>query len=179
MRRKEAQRFRKDKSVARAERLLRKTDRRVSGLKIKTSGWPAIGPGLKESYRRGRVARERVRRNPLPENFHEWRKDVKDLWHYLCLLHPAWPAGARKLTDELETLAAYLGDDHDLALLQQFVAEHCAGLKREAEALDRQIAARQKKLRAAALKLGSRLYAKTPAAFCRRLENHWNVWRGK
>jgi len=35
--------------------------------------------------------------------------------------------------------------------------------------LDRLAAARQKELRAAALKLGSRLYAETPAAFCRRL----------
>jgi len=134
---------------------------------------------LKESYRRGQAARELVRRKPLPEHFHDWRKDVKNLWHYFCLLYPAWPAAARKQTDELETLAAYLGDDHDLALLQQFIAEHCAGMEQEAKALNGLIAARQKQLRAAALKLGSRLYAEAPAAFCRRLENYWNTWREK
>jgi hypothetical protein len=36
---------------------------------------------------------------------------------------------------------------------------------------------RERQLRAAALKLGSRLYAETPAAICRRLEKCWTTWR--
>ena len=177
--RREARRFQQENSVARAKRLLRKTDRRVGGLRIKTSGWAAIERGLQESYRRGRAARALVGRKPLPENFHDWRKHVKDLWHYFCLLHPAWPAEVRALTDELELLGAHLGDDHDLALLQQFIAEHFAGQAGDARALNRLIAVRQQQLRAAALMLGSRLYAETPAVFCRRLEKHWNDWRGE
>jgi CHAD domain-containing protein len=175
--RREAGRFRKDDSRTRAKRLLRKTDRRVDALKIKAAGWGAIEPGLKESYRRGREARRLARKQPSPENFHDWRKHVKDLWHYFCLLHPAWPAEARAYTDELELLGGRLGEEHDLFLLQQFVSEHCAGEANEATALNQLIASRQKALRAAALKLGSRLYAETPAVICRRLENYWKAWR--
>ena len=49
----EGERFRRDDSFKRAERLLHKTERRVDDLKIKAAGWAAIEPGLKESYRRG------------------------------------------------------------------------------------------------------------------------------
>ena len=151
----------------------------MGDLKIKAAGWAAIEPGLKESYVRGQEACALARRNPLPENFHDWRKHVKILWHYFCLLHPAWPAEARAMTDKLELLAAHLGEDHDLALLRQFVAKHCAGRSGGAALLKRLIGERQRKLRAAALELGSRLYAETPEEFCRRLENYWKVWREK
>ena len=174
-----SRRFRKKDSAAVADRILRKTGRRMGELKIKSGGWSAIEQGLKESYCRGREACRFVRKHPSSENFHEWRKHVKDLWHYFCLLYPAWPTEARAYTVDLELLAAHLGEDHDLFLLQQFATDHCAGRAGEAKALCRLIESRQKQLRAAALELGSRLYAETPATFCRRLEKHWNNWRGK
>jgi hypothetical protein len=49
----------------------------------------------------------------------------------------------------------------------------------EVEALNPLIESRQKQLRAAALKLGSRIYAKAPAVICRRLEKDWSLWRRK
>jgi CHAD domain-containing protein len=177
--RRETRRFRKKNSTAMADRILRKTDRRVGDLKIKAAGWAAIEPGLKQSYGRGREFYRLVRAKPSPENFHEWRKHVKDLWFYFCLLYPAWLAATRAVTDELELLGEQLGDDHDLVLLQQFVAEHCAGQAGEVEALNPLMGSRQKQLRAAALKLGARLYAETPDAICRRLGNYWKSWRGE
>lgn len=177
--RQETRRFQKNDFIAVADRILRKLNRRVGDLKIRASGWAAIEPGLKESYRRGREACKLVRRKPLPGNFHDWRKRVKNLWYYFQLLRPAWPAEMRACTDELELLGGHLGEDHDLFLLQQFVAEHCAGLAGEVEALNRLIESRQKQLRAAALKLGSSLYAETPTVICRRLGNYWDSWRGK
>jgi len=47
------------------------------------------------------------------------------------------------------------------------------------KALGKLIESRQKKLRAAALKLGSRLYADEPRVICKRLGNCWSVWRGE
>jgi CHAD domain-containing protein len=174
-----ARRFRKDDSLKRAGRLLRKTDRRMGHLKIKAAGWAAIEPGLKESYRRGREACRLARKQPSPENFHDWRQHVKDLWHYFCLLYPAWSAEARAYTGELELLATHLGEDHDLFLLQQFAAERCVGLAGEVKVLNPLIESRQRQLRAAALELGSRLYAETPAVICRRLGRDWSLWRRK
>jgi CHAD domain-containing protein len=167
--RREARKFRKDDSVALAERMLRKTNRRLGNLKIKLTGWAAIAPGLKQSYQRGRESCRLARRLPAPENFHNWRRHVKDLWFYFCLLHPICQAATRTSADDLERLGEHLGEDHDLFLLEEFTAKQCAEESRQAKALNRLIAARQKNLRAAALKLGGRLYAETPAEFCRRL----------
>ena len=177
--RRETRRFQKHDFVMMADRILRKTSRRVGGLKIKASGWPMIEPGLKESYIRGREACNLVHRRPLPEHFHDCRKHVKHLWYYFQLLRPAWPVEMRAMTDKLELLAGRLGEDHDLFLLEQFVKRHCAGRTAEAAALKRLIETRQRELRADALKLGERLYAEAPGVLCRRLENHWNFWRGK
>jgi len=175
--RNETSRFRNAHSVAVANRILKKTGHRVDRLKIKEAGWAAIEPGLKQCYRRGREVCRLVGKEPSPEHFHDWRKHVKDLWYYFCLLSPALPTAMRARTDELALLGERLGDDHDLFMLQQFVAETFAGPASEAEALNRLIETRQRKLRAAALKLGSGLYAETPDVACRRLETHWKVWR--
>ena len=175
--RQETRRFLDDDSVALTNRILRKTNRRIGDIKIKPAGWAAIEPGLRRSYQRGRDAFEFVRRKPHGKYFHEWRKHVKDLWYYFRLLHPAWSAEMRTMTSDLELLGEQLGDDHDLVLLQQFAATHCVGLAGEVEALNRLIESRQKQLRAAALKLGLRLYAITPTVICRRLEKEWNLWR--
>jgi CHAD domain-containing protein len=176
--RRETRRFRQDDSVAAARRLLQKVNWRLGKLEFTASGWTAIEPGLRQSYRCGRQACELARRQPTPENLHEWRKPVKNFWHHLRLLCPEWPAAVRALTNQLERLGELLGDEHDLFLLGRFIAETCAGETGEVAALDKLIVARQKKLRAAALKLGSQIYAETPAAVCARLGKHWNAWRG-
>jgi CHAD domain-containing protein len=178
-RRREARRFRGDNSIAAAKKNLQKIDRRWAGLKIKLAGWEAIEPGLRESIRRGRQTCELARRQPSSEHFHEWRKQVKNFWHQLRLLCPEWPAAAQVLMERLELLGELIGKEHDLSVLKQFIQNHCADEADEAMALNRMIEASQKKLRAAALKLGARLYAETPAAVCRRLGNYWNDWRGK
>ena len=113
--RNETRRFRSEHSVTLASRILKKTGRRVRDLKIKVDGWAAIAPGFKQSYKQGRAACRLVHQEPLPEHFHEWRKHVKDLWYYFCLLTPALPPAMRVRTDELERLGELLGDDHDLS----------------------------------------------------------------
>ena len=175
----EKRRFQKKNSIAVANRILRKTDRRVGNLKIKSVGWPAIEPGLMQSYSRGREIYELVRAKPSPENFHDWRKHVKNLWYYFRMLCPAWLREMRVMKDELESLGEQLGDAHDLVLLKQFSTKRCAGQAGEVKALGKLIESRQKKLRAAALKLGSRLYADEPRVICKRLGNCWSVWRGE
>jgi CHAD domain-containing protein len=167
--RQEARRFRKADSVALAERMLRKTQRRVGSLKIKLTGWAAMAPGLKQSYQQGQAACRLAHKKSAPENFHDWRRHVKDLWFYFCLLRPICPAATQSSADDLERLALHLGEDHDLFLLQEFMVKHCAEHSEEAKKLNRLVSARQKQLRAAALRLGTQLYAETPAAFCRRL----------
>ena len=78
----------------------------------------------------------------------------------------------------MKTLSQYLGDDHDLVMLRQFVGRHCGREHaREVKVLNQLIDLRQKELRSAAFALGSRFYVENPPSFCRRLENYWRAWR--
>ena len=103
---------------------------------------------------------------------------MKDLWHHLRLLCPAWPEPARAMLHDLEQLGELLGNDHDLVLLRQFVAERCKEQASAVAGLNQLIEARQKKLRAAALKLGAKLYAEKPVKVGAQLGKLWIAWRG-
>jgi hypothetical protein len=46
-----------------------------------------------------------VLQNPAPEDFHRWRKRVKDLWYHVSLLERAWPEQMEALAKELKTLS--------------------------------------------------------------------------
>ncbi len=165
--RRETKEFRKNDSAALAEKLLRKAGRRAGNLKIKATGWATIQPGLLQSYELGREAFQLARKKPVAENFHEWRKRAKDLWFYLCLLHPS--QATRKLAGNLEILGEHLGEDHDLFMLQQFAAENCSAQSGAVKNLNCLVSSRQNELRAAALELGEELYGRAPAVFCKQL----------
>ena len=163
----------KGRSIASARKILRDLKQRLENLKVESAGWTAICPGLKASYYRGREVFRAVRREASPENFHQWRKRVKDLWFQLRLLGPAWPRELRAEARELEILGEILGDDHDLFLLRQFVEEQYHG----AEKIEWLISLRQEELRSRAMKLGARFYSEKPSRFCSRIENYWKIWK--
>lgn len=174
----EAREFMKGKSVAAVGRMLRKINRRAGDLKVKANGWTAIQSGLRESYSRGQKACKMALKETSPENLHQWRKHVQALWHQLRLLGPIRPESLRAAAGEMKTLSQCLGDDHDLVMLKQFVACHCAHRHAgEVKMLNGLIDLRQTELRSDAFALGSRFYAEEPSLFCRRLENYWNAWR--
>ena len=178
--REEAREFMKGESVAAVGRILRKINRHVGDLKVKSDGWAAIQLGLRESYGRGREACEMALKETSPDNLHQWRKHVQDLWYQLRLLCPIQPERLRAAANEMKTLSRCLGDDHDLVMLRQFVARRCARRHAgEVKKLNELIDLRQKELRSAALALGSRFYREKPSRFCRRLENYWRAWRAE
>jgi CHAD domain-containing protein len=176
---KEMRRFVKKKSVRRVARVLRGVAKKSDGLKVSGKGWKALAPGVKRAYGDGQQAYRTALKDPVPENFHQWRKGAKDLWYQVTLLQPLWPEQMEATAHELEQLGECLGDDHDLALLQQAVEEKYAGdgNTRELATLKGLIDERQRELRASALALGSRFYAEKPSAFCNRLAGYWRIWR--
>ena len=124
--RKKATQFRESGLAGTVAYILRKAARRALALEFKGKGWEAIYPGLKRSYRSARKAYQISLKDPSPENLHQWRKRVKDQSYQLRLLGPIWPDQVRAVIAELETLGDYLGEDHDLILLNQSLAERCA-----------------------------------------------------
>jgi CHAD domain-containing protein len=76
-----------------------------------------LGAGVQRSYRNGCEALAVAQEEPSQEHFHEWRKQVKYLWHQLHVLQPIQLGQLTALADHAHALADALGDDHDLAIL--------------------------------------------------------------
>ena len=172
--RRETRKFGKEKLPALTDRWLRKVSRRVGRLKINAKDWAMIETGLRRSLRRGRISFKLAGREPSSENFHEWRKRVKDLWHHLQLICPKPPADIRMFIAHLALLGGQLGEEHNLHLLSQFAKENSSAV--EGRALNHLIEARQRKLRVASLKLGAIVFREPPTVVCRRLKRHWKDW---
>lgn len=173
--RREIRRLRANENLQQAARWLRQARHRFGAGEIRADGWPAFAPGLQRSFEQGREMFRRVGRQPGAENFHRWRKYVKTVWYQLGLLCPAWPQKTRVFIARLERLGLWLGEEHDLTLLRQFVAD--SGIPAEREKLIPLIETRREALRGAALELGAKIFSLTPADVCSRLEREWNAWR--
>jgi CHAD domain-containing protein len=158
---------------------LRQTRARVETWGLEGCDRGALTAGAVRAYARGRDALAVVERDPSVESLHEWRKRVKDLWYHQRLLRDAWKAPLKALTGESHRLADLLGDDHDLAVLADRLAD-APTLTDGSASLDREailslIAERRAELQAEALALGRLLYAEKPKAYGRRIGGYLDL----
>ncbi len=144
-------------------------------------GWSVLGDGLRRVYRGGRQALAAAEADPSVENLHEWRKQVKYLWHQLEILQPLWGAVLEELADQAHALGDLLGDDHDLAVLRDKLEGEPERFPDRAgvEALVALIDRRRAELQEQAWPLGRRLYGEKPRAFVDRLHSYWRAWRAE
>jgi CHAD domain-containing protein len=144
-------------------------------------GWSVLGAGVKRIYRNGRKAFAVAQEDPSQEHLHEWRKQVKYLWHQLQVLQPIQVGQLTALADQTHTLANALGDDHDLALLAQKFLEAPDRFpdRTTMQTLADRIAHRRALLQEQAMTLGHRLYEEKPRLFVGRLREYWRAWHGK
>jgi CHAD domain-containing protein len=151
--------------------MLREARRRVDDWPLEDDSFRALRDGLESTYRRGRRDFKAVQANASVEALHEWRKRVKDLWYHHSLLCALWPPVMEAVGDEAHQLADRLGDDHDLAVLADWIREHTDAGPEFFDAVDR----RRAELQAEAITLGARLYADKPKAYVRRLRRLWRA----
>jgi CHAD domain-containing protein len=149
---------------------------RTAAWTFDTDGFSALEPGLRRIYRRGRKAMKAASKDPRTENFHEWRKRVKDLWHAEQILRPASPKKMKKLAGRTHDLSDLLGDDHDLAELRKYVSTHrqCFDGRVAQVALVAVIERRRKGLQRGALSLGAKLYRRSPKRFAGSIKRGFN-----
>jgi adenylate cyclase len=131
----------------------------------------ALAAGFERIHKKGRKALKAASKTSQEpartEALHELRKRAKDLWHAAELLEVAAPKRMRKLAGGAHQLADYLGDDHDLAVLQQQATRHADAS--DHEALNHAIAQRRAKLRRKGLALAAKLYAGAPHGLASRI----------
>jgi CHAD domain-containing protein len=162
-----------------ASKAIRTAREAIDSWSFSKSGWKLLGPGVERSYRRGRNRFRDVRRDPTPENIHEWRKRVKDLWYDLRLLRDSWRDVVGEMGDEAHELSDLLGDHHDLTVLAEDLRgrDQFADDGDESAAITSVIEGRQEELLEAAVPVGERLYAEPPKPFAKRMRSYWRAWR--
>lgn len=150
--------------------------------------WPLAGDeflliegGLGRAYQRGAQRFADVLEDPSVENLHEWRKRVKDLWYHVRLVKSMWPDVLGQQAKQASQLADLLGEDHDLAVLAEKLAEPAVAERVMGDLRPlRELAERRRlELQAQARFLGMRLYADRPRWYPRRLGRLWEAWRAE
>jgi len=170
-----------ERVLRRMAAMLLREKKRVHTWPLAAVGFPAVAPGLEETYRRGRKAMAAARRRPRAENYHAWRKRVKDHWYHVRLLESLWTDGMRAYEKSLKDLETCLGEDHNLVILREKVLADPAfyGSGEEVRLLAGLIGQYHKELRDNALSLGARTYEEKPREFTRRMQHLWEVWEAQ
>ena len=176
LRTQKSQRGNENRALAEVARMLKSARTRVNDWPIDDNGFAGLRPGFKRVYRKGRTTMAQAQSKPSVENLHKWRKRVKDLGYQIRLLTPIWQGMLGELTNELERLADYLSEDHDLALLRETMLQETPEGRMRVGTMVALIDQRRGALQIEATRLGIRLYGEKPSAFVRRIEVYWRAW---
>jgi CHAD domain-containing protein len=173
--------LRRQESFARKIPALRTAVRQMLGRSRGTIGsWPlnkttplTLAAGLKRVYKQGRSAFKTARKNPVPENLHEWRKKVKALGFGFELIECLVPKEFSERMPLCQALGDAMGEDHDLFMVLQALGRaNQSQPARDYAGLARRISAKRAKLQKHAFQLGKIVYKEKPRAFARRLDHY-------
>lgn len=167
-----------DRQLSQFRETMRQADDRAGRWTLRADGFAAVSGGLAKTYARGRRARNKASAAPSAARFHEWRKRTKYHGFHLRLLRPVWPAQMAAVAEAAGDLSDLLGNEHDLAVLQEAL-EHAPrdfGDVTELEVMLALIDRRRLALQQQAGPLGRRVFAETPDALVARVEAYWRAW---
>ena len=158
---------------------LKDAKKRIERWKIKPDRWSAIDESFKQVYKRGYRDLSEAMSQPSVENLHEWRKRVKYLRYQLQIISPIWLELIDRWVDLTKNLTDYLGEDHDLAVLKEYISSQPERFDREhnLELLISLCDYRRQQLQSAAFLLGRKIYVEKPQRFSDRFGDYWKIWR--
>lgn len=150
----------------------------MDGWSIEIESFEDIEPAVMRVSKRGLKGYEKAKKSGSTEDFHEWRKRVKYLRSQLDLLNEIWPEFLECWEDQLHDLSDFLGDDHDLYLLDKLIDEHTDQFSdpESAQLLKSLIQSQRAYLQEDSLLLGKRIYALKPKQFNALLRASWEAF---
>ena len=150
---------------------LERVGERLSKWPLDGISWKQICGAVENIYKRGQRGLTKTIKKPVPEDFHAWRKRVKDLWYQLRILQPLNRVVLEKIAADAEVLGELLGREHDFHFLLVRLDKESGddALRGELAQLHKVIRKRGKRLRRNALELGRRFYAEPSKAFAKRI----------
>jgi len=123
----------------------------------------ALNRGFLQIYRKTRKAFRRAREENTTQTMHEWRKQTKYLRAAAATLRTSENHELHRTEKSADEISDWLGDDHDLAVLDDLVRERVSS--GDSEQLRQFIEARRTKLQHKAFTAGEELLAKKPKRF--------------
>jgi len=150
---------------------LERTEARLSNWPLENLSWKQVCRAVAKVYDRGQRGLAKAIHHPEPENFHAWRKRVKDLWYQLRILQPLNRVVLTEMARDAEVLGELLGREHDLNFLWARLEKECSdkSLHGELAQVQKLVLKQGKRLRRNALELGRRFYAEPAKAFAKRI----------
>jgi hypothetical protein len=148
---------------------------RVGSWTLNARDFGAVESGLERSMRQARRAMRRALRHPTGENFHVWRQRVKDLWFHTRLLEARTGGHLTDLERRLDALDGWLGESHNVVVLEQVLAEETPLSRGGTAASLRLLRRDQQDLRRHAAALGGRVLEEKPRPFVRRVRRLWRA----
>jgi CHAD domain-containing protein len=133
--------------------------------------WKQICSAVGKIYKRGQRRLAKTIKKPVPENFHAWRKRVKDLWYQLRILRPLNRVVLEEMSHDAEVLGELLGREHDFDFLLARLEKESGddALQDELTQLQKIIRKRGRRLCRDSLELGRRFYAEPSKEFEKRI----------
>ncbi|HZQ52050.1 MAG TPA: CHAD domain-containing protein [Bryobacteraceae bacterium] len=167
-----------DSVLRQAAAALRRIARDVKRWPLQHDGFQAIESGLAGTYKRGRKALAEAQRDPTPDNYHYFRKRVKDHWYHVRLLENLWTEEMKAREAGLKDLQNWLGDDHNLVVLREKLQQEPDkfGKRPEADLFCALAGQYQAELRDKSVSLGLRLYEQKPKRFTQSMSHLWGAW---
>ncbi|MBV9508459.1 MAG: CHAD domain-containing protein [Acidobacteriia bacterium] len=168
-----------DSKLSGIAKKLKAAGKRVKKWPISQDGFPALEPGLEKTFRKGLAAFHQVEKHPSPENYHDWRKRVKDHWYHIRLLQNIWTEWMRGYETALRDVETWLGDDHNLVILRErLIAQpDLFGKEETTELVLDSVDKYQKELRDNAVSFGKRMYREKPRQFVKSIRHLWDEWQ--
>ena len=168
-----------DGVLADAVATLMKAESKFQTIELGGRGFEIVAPGLETIYATGVKRLNQANKHRTSYAYHELRKAVQYHWRHMQLLNEAWRDDGDARVAAARELSGVLGDDHDIAVLLDYVSAQLGDFssKRERKMFFKLCASAQVELRAHARPLARRLFAETPDAFALRMAAYWKSAR--
>ncbi len=158
---------------------LERSAARVRAWPLSRDGFGAIAEGLDDTLRSGEKAMARAKKRGKPEDYHDWRKRVKEHWYHTRLLKNVWDSSFEGYEKRLKDLERTLGDDHNLVVLADTLAgaSEVFGSNAEVRSVVKAIGDTREELSGRAFESGEEIYKEKSRHFTRRVRRLWNTWQ--
>jgi hypothetical protein len=151
--------------------LMSRVEQRFEGRLLRHFTYADLLDGTLRTYKRAHRGLADAQAAETSDAYHEWRKEVQRHWRHTTLLLSLWPDEMSARAELARALSHTIGEEHDRALLAQWLTHKDlpSAVKAEAPRIRAHLGRHCDALRRRADREGRRLFAERPKAFRRRL----------